>query len=101
MGRIIPAFFNKPFYTLFQEQMFLQYLFCQRRLSFLLLSCFRHCFSSGQDMSLLSFIQYSYLRRYKKLVNENRYHADKCQQRVFQQLISSAKNTSFGKEHQF
>ncbi|MEP7232252.1 MAG: GH3 auxin-responsive promoter family protein [Ginsengibacter sp.] len=52
-------------------------------------------------MSLLSFIQYSYFRRYQKLVNENRYHADKCQQHVFQQLINSAKNTLFGKEHQF
>lgn len=52
-------------------------------------------------MSLLSFIQYSYFRRYQKLVNENRYHADRCQQNVFQQLIESAKNTSFGKEHHF
>ncbi len=52
-------------------------------------------------MSLLSFIQYSYFRRYQKLVNENRHQADKCQQNIFQQLIDSAKNTSFGKEHHF
>ncbi len=52
-------------------------------------------------MSLLSFIQYNYFRRYQKLVNENRHQADKCQQNIFHHLISSAKNTVFGKEHQF
>ena len=52
-------------------------------------------------MSLLSFIQYQYFRRYSKLVFTNRCHARKSQEDVFQHIISRAKNTSFGKEHGF
>jgi hypothetical protein len=52
-------------------------------------------------MSLLSFIQYQYLKRYTKLVNTNRFHAVECQQKTFTSLINNAKNTAFGKEHSF
>lgn len=52
-------------------------------------------------MSVLSFIQHHYFKRYANLVYENRVHAIKCQEKILQQLIHSAKNTTFGKEHQF
>ncbi|MEP6464875.1 MAG: GH3 auxin-responsive promoter family protein [Parafilimonas sp.] len=52
-------------------------------------------------MSLLSFIQYQYLKRYTSLINTNRFHAIECQQQTFASLINAAKNTAFGKEHSF
>lgn len=52
-------------------------------------------------MSLLSFIQYQYLKKYSASVNANRFHAIECQQKTFLSLINAAKNTFFGKEHSF
>jgi hypothetical protein len=52
-------------------------------------------------MSVLSFIQHHYFKRYTNLVYENRFYAIKCQEKILQQLIQLAKNTAFGKEHQF
>jgi len=52
-------------------------------------------------MSLPSFIQYQYLKRYNSLVNANRFRAIECQEKAFAALINAAKNTAFGKEHSF
>lgn len=52
-------------------------------------------------MSLLSFIQYQYLKNYNNLVNTNRFHALECQQKTLSSLITAAKNTAFAKEHTF
>ena len=50
-------------------------------------------------MSVLSFVQYHYLKRFSGLVNQNRFHAIECQQKVFLKLINTVKNTAFGNEH--
>src|SRR5690348_1930121 len=52
-------------------------------------------------MSLLSFIQNQYLKRYAAFADANRFHAIECQHKIFSSLIAGAKNTVFGKEHAF
>ena len=47
------------------------------------------------------YIKNFYFKKYIKKVYQNRYHAIECQQSVFNNLISKAANTSFGKEHNF
>lgn len=52
-------------------------------------------------MSVLSFVQYQYLKRFSNLINQNRIHAVECQQQIFLNLSNAAKNTAFGKAHHF
>ena len=47
------------------------------------------------------YIKNFYFKKYIKKVYQNRYRAIECQQSVFNNLISKAATTGFGKEHNF
>jgi len=52
-------------------------------------------------MSVLSFVQCHYFKKFSLPLQQNRLHANECQQNVLSQLISKGKNTDFGAKHHF